>query len=249
MAAAEDDEYEIPLRDQRVFGAGIKRKRIAFVPSTTELTSTQSLPATPRASASQRYLDIVLKKPASAEPASALSPNDGEATATNADSDGAPPEATTCEICHRPLSPTDSDAVVKPHETSMAHQICLQHSHPPSHVDRTLKSLAVLQNQGWDPDSRLGLGAEGRGRLHPVRAVENPKRAGLGAKFDPVKVVEKPVKLDAGKVKALEKERKKKAEGLRNAFYRSEEVEKYLGEDQSHRELDLKAFEQAKRGF
>ena len=38
-----DDEYEIALRDQRIFGAGIKRKRIQFVASTAETTSTQSL--------------------------------------------------------------------------------------------------------------------------------------------------------------------------------------------------------------
>jgi len=110
--------------------------------------------------------------------------------------------------------------------------------------------LAVLENHGWDPDSRLGLGAEGRGRLHPVNAKENPQRQGLGVRFHlKARAVEKPVKLDAGKVKAMEMEGKKKAERLRNAFYRNEEVERYLGQEQSNPKLDLKAFKQAKRGL
>ncbi|KAK0337382.1 hypothetical protein LTR94_004875 [Friedmanniomyces endolithicus] len=121
MAATPDDEYEIPLRDQRFFGAGIKRKRI--------------------------------------------------------------------------------------------------------------QGLAVLEGHGWSPDSRLGLGPEGVGRLHPVKAVKNPERAGLGARLEEMKAVKKPVRLDAGKVKLLQLEGKRKAEKLRNAFYRSEEVEKYLGEE------------------
>ncbi|KAK0311369.1 hypothetical protein LTR91_006146 [Friedmanniomyces endolithicus] len=212
--ATPEDEYEVPLRDQRFFGAGIKRKRIQFVASTNESATTQSLPTTPRDSASKRYLDIVLKTTDETERLSS-----GRATC---------PEQKACEICHRPLLREDGTV---PHETSIAHQICLQHSHPPSHVDRTRKGLAVLEGHGWSPDSRLGLGAEGEGRLHPVKAVRNPARVGIGAKLEKgLKVVKKPTKLDAGKVKLLQLDGKKKAEQLRNSFYRSEEVEKYLGE-------------------
>ncbi|TKA74355.1 hypothetical protein B0A55_05523, partial [Friedmanniomyces simplex] len=160
-------------------------------------------------------------------------------------SDASPAQA-ECEICHRPLMKTDTAAST--HETSIAHQICLQHSHPPSHIDRTRRGLAVLEGQGWSPDSRLGLGAEGEGRLHPVKAVENPKRAGLGARFEKVKAVEKPVKLDAGKVMLLEMEGKKKAESLRNAFYRSEEVETYLGQEEGSQGLDMQASDRSRRG-
>ncbi|KAK3070486.1 hypothetical protein LTR53_010385 [Teratosphaeriaceae sp. CCFEE 6253] len=249
MAEAQDDEYEIPLRDQRVFGAGIKRKRIQFVASTATNTGTPSLPVAPHASASTRYLNIVLKSSTSSDP---IPTTDEEARITT-DEAGAstsmPPPTRTCDICHRPLSPT-APAASLPHESSMAHQICLPHSHPPSHVDRTLKSLAILQTSGWDPDSRLGLGAVGgEGRLYPIKARENPQRTGLGAKVDAVKVVERPVKLDAGKVRALEKEGRGKAERLRNAFYRSEEVEKYLSQGVEGAGLDLRAFGRAKRGF
>lgn len=41
---------------------------------------------------------------------------------------------------------------------------------------------------------------------------------------------EKVERLDAGKVRERDQEGRKKAEGLRNAFYRSEEVERYLGQ-------------------
>jgi hypothetical protein len=97
-------------------------------------------------------------------------------------------------------------------------------------VDRERKGLAVLQEYGWDPDSRLGLGAKGEGILQPIKAVDNPHKAGVGAKLAPAKVQEKPVKLDAGKVRRLEQEGKNKAERLRNSFYMSDDVQKYLGE-------------------
>lgn len=254
MANVDDDEYEIPLRDQRIFGAGLKRKRVQSVPSTPETASTRSLSATPSTSAADKYLSIVLKN----APQSAQTVSDSPATKLAAIEDAGLPSneevadstagkqyaaATECDICHRP--PLGQG--VK-HESSIAHQICLQHSHPPSHVDRTRKGLAVLETQGWDPDSRLGLGVGGEGRLHPVKATENPMRAGLGATFDRVKAPEKPTRLDAGKVKLMEKEEKKRAESLRNAFYRSEDVERYLGQDQTNTALDMKAFKQSKRG-
>lgn len=46
----------------------------------------------------------------------------------------------------------------------------------------------------------------------------------------------------------MEQEGKKHAERLWSAFYRSEEVEKYLGQKQIHADLDLKAFKRSKRG-
>ncbi|KAK4543570.1 hypothetical protein LTR36_005465 [Oleoguttula mirabilis] len=250
----EDDEYEIPLRDQRYFGAGVKRKRIQFVTS-TGLAQSTSLPSTPSTSAADRYLSIVLKKPESEivrrssppseewkhSPGAQLDDASGDQDAVHQESG----KRATCSICKRPLSVSNATQ----HESSITHQICLQHSHPPSHIDRTRKGLNVLESQGWDPDSRLGLGAEGsEGRLYPVRATENPQRAGLGARFDKAKVMEKTVRLDAGKVRLVEQKGKGKAEALRNAFYRSEEVEKYLGQEQADTALDLEAFKRSKRG-
>jgi len=252
-----EDEYEVPLRDQRYFGAGIKRKRIQFVPSTPDPARTKSLPSPPSTSAAERYLSIVLKKPTQDErptsappakyPAAKAAINEEEdvvteSAATAYERDGQNP--VLCDICDKAISRGDAAAS---HESSIAHQICLQHSHPPSHIDRTRKGLAVLESHGWDPDSRLGLGAEGKGVLYPIKAKENPVRAGLGARFDvKARRAEKPVELDAGKAQAMEKEGKKKAERLRNAFYRSEEVERYLGQEQVNTVLDLRAFKHAK---
>lgn len=247
MTAADDDEdeYEIPLRDQRYFGAGLKRKRVRFVPSTerTEQIGSVSLPTTPKeSSAADRYLAIVLGQsntaerassapvgePLTAEPSQAKEADKlNEHTSSEAKQSADDSSALYCDLCHRNIAANVSRAT---HESSIAHQISLQHTYPPSHVDRERKGLAVLQGHGWDPDSRLGLGARGEGILQPIKAVDNPDKAGVGARLAPAKVKEKPVKLDAGKLRRLEQEGKKKAERLRNSFYMSDDVQKYLGE-------------------
>jgi hypothetical protein len=242
----DDDEYEIPLRDQRYFGAGLKRKRVRFVASSEQAQHIASLPALSKtpSSAADRYLAIVLGQSNTAEratsapattseqPAAASKPTKESDTAVeDTVSDKIVPTAETsdlyCDICSCRIAAITSKAA---HERSIAHQISLQHSYPPSHLDRGRKGLAVLRDHGWDPDSRLGLGAKGEGILQPIKAVENPHRAGVGAKLAPAPAKEKPVKLDAGKVRAMEQEGKKKAAKLRNSFYMSDDVQKHLGE-------------------
>jgi hypothetical protein len=253
MAAVEDDEYEVPLRDQRYFGAGMSRRLVRFVPSTSNEVVVQSLPATPSESAADRYLSIVFNKPALAERSSSAPPLDGEVAEASTTDNAEPKDAQddepnrTCDICGRLV--TSADTAVA-HESNIAHQICLKHSHPPSHLDRRRQGLAVLESQGWDPDSRRGLGVKGQGILHPIKAKENPEKAGIGMKLDDLKrkAVEKPVRLDAGKVRLLEKDGKRRAAKLRDAFYRSEEMEKYLGaEGEKNANLDMAAFKRARR--
>lgn len=255
MASTEYDEYEVPLRDQRYFGAGLKRKRIQFVTSTPQPSTSARLPPTTSAeSAADRYLAIVLGRPKDENPVAGTSQGTAAAEYQKSRSEEADPvdepdfveapSESICDVCHRSINILDATTS---HESSIVHQICLAHSHPPNHIDRSRKGLAVLESQGWDPDSRSGLGAEGKGRLYPVRATENPGKAGLGARFVTRKAVEKPVRLDAGKARLREKEGKRKAERLRNAFYRSEEVERYLGRGEVPSSLDPKAFERAKK--
>ncbi|KAM0717212.1 hypothetical protein Q7P37_007064 [Cladosporium fusiforme] len=266
MANREDDEYEIPLRDQRYFGAGIKRKRVQFVAASEDAKHSNSLPTTPRpsSSAADRYLSIVLGQSNTAERASSAPvPEAGEGRPASEEKeqeqshkDTDTPRAASvedstelyCNLCRRNIASGTSLAA---HEGSIAHQISLQHSHPPSHVDRSRKGLAVLQGQGWDPDSRLGLGAKGEGMLQPIKAVENPKKAGVGAKLKPEIMKEKPVKLDAGKVRLMEENGKKKAQQLRESFYMSDEVQKHLGGlgDGAIKNagLDMDAFKRSKR--
>jgi hypothetical protein len=246
-ATDDDDEYEIPLRDQRYFGAGLKRKRVRFVASTEQPLLSGSLQASSKtpSSAADRYLAIVLGQsntaeraasapsPTSEKPTAAAfeKPRESDTTSEDTVSESIVPTAETsdlhCDVCNCRLAANTSKAA---HERSIAHQISHQHSHPPSHLDSSRKGLAVLRDHGWDPDSRLGLGAKGEGILQPIKAMDNPHRAGVGAKLAPVQAKEKSAKLDAGKVRLMEQEGKKKAERLRNSFYRSDDLQKYLGE-------------------
>jgi hypothetical protein len=245
---SDDDTYEIPLQDQRVFGAGIKRKRVKFVPSSSS-ASDKASSIQPSKSVSAHYLSLVLPKsseesaqtaPASTPPSTALP----EIPTTS--------EPDVCEICNLPISvmpppivatsdgdnaiPSNADPETRPapkprpHEASLAHQVCLTHSHPPSHLDRSRKGLAYLSAYGWDLDSRLGLGADGKGIPFPIKSKPKDDKLGIGVVVpkEVEKRKEKAGKLDAGRVrKAYEKE-KRKGERLRELFYMSDDVERHL---------------------
>ena len=143
------------------------------------------------------------------------------------------PPLPLCEICSLPLSSTTTKPP-HPHEASLAHQVCLKHSHPPSNLDRSRLGLRYLQSQGWDPDSRLGLGAQSQGIQFPIKAKPKDDKMGLGLVFPREKgagIVKKDVKekLDAGKVRKLEERDRRKREKLQELFYRSEDLDRYLG--------------------
>lgn len=233
---SDDDTYEVPLQDQRVFGAGIKRKRVHFVPSTTSKTSSVASSTTPAKSVSDLYLKLVL-------PDEQSLPQSGSAvsTASSSAQEQAEDDTSVCKICNLrfpdpPVSgdtePTDPPSKPRPHEASLAHQVCLTHSHPPSHLDRNRKGLAYLSSYGWDPDSRLGLGASGQGIQFPIKTKPKDDKMGIGVvlpKSGEIKKKEKLEKLDAGKVKKLHEKDKRKTERLREMFYRNEDVDRYLG--------------------
>ncbi|PVH80329.1 hypothetical protein DL98DRAFT_515433 [Cadophora sp. DSE1049] len=233
---SDDDTYEIPLQDQRVFGAGIKRHRVKFVPSSTASTTPSSSNSSGQ-SVSDLYLKMVLpgdQEKASPQPESSNGHEDL--------SSGDYAKTQTCEICSLPLSeaampPTqvqdaEPNSKQRPHEASLAHQVCLAHSHPPSHLDRNRKGLTYLSAYGWDPDARRGLGAEGQGMHFPVKTKPKDDKMGIGAvlpKEAERRKKEKVQKLDAGKVRKMYDQDKKKAERLREMFYRNDDVERYLG--------------------
>lgn len=242
---SDDDEYEIPLQDQRVFGAGIKRKRVKFVPSSTESSTAPRSASTSKQPIGDLYLSLVLPNQSKqSKPSPAL----GESV-PHGDSNSAESQVQThvCEVCKLPLTlqeeadalsaETDSDQPTpksRPHEASLAHQVCLTHSHPPSYLDRKRKGLAYLSAYGWDPDSRLGLGATGQGRQYPIKTKEKNDKLGIGVVVPKDKDLEKmrkvkEVKLDAGKVRKLAEKDRKRTERLQEMFYRNEDVERYLG--------------------
>ncbi|KAK0659904.1 hypothetical protein DIS24_g3718 [Lasiodiplodia hormozganensis] len=214
MSASDDETYTIPIKDQRYFGAGLKRKRVKFVPA--------SSPATPQSSASgpevsDLYLSIVggAKKDGSSSAQS--TPEASGATVASASA----PER--CPVCDLPLA--------EGHESSLAHQVCVQHSHPPSAIERSRKGLSFLQAHGWDPDSRKGLGKGGEGILHPIKLKEKNDTVGLGMKVPknaaPKAKVEK---LNAKEVRKNEEQAKRRKEQLQRLFYSSDDVLRYLGE-------------------
>jgi hypothetical protein len=229
-----DDEYEIPLQDQRVFGAGLKRKRVHFVPSTAQQSATAPpSPAASSVSVGDRYLRLVLSKSSVSDRSNSAPPSTSPSGLEHV------PDKTSslakCEICSLPL-PADFKSS-HPHEASLAHQVCLQHSHPPSHIDRSRIGLRYLQSQGWDPDSRKGLGAQGQGIQFPIKAKPKDDKMGLGLVFPAQKngrgsvVLKKETRqrLDAGKVRKLEEKDRRKRERLQEMFYRSEHLDRYLG--------------------
>lgn len=193
-----DDTYEIALKDQRVFGAGLKRKRVHFVPSgSTAATSdsTSASESTSHVSAGDRYLAIVTSKSPFRSPAPSPVPETQQDTSillspqgiTHATSSDKALEAPAiCEICGLPITtplsqPNEAPSESRPHAASLAHQVALPHSHPPSHLPRTSKGLSYLKAYGWDPDARLGLGAQGsEGRLYPIAAKEKRDTLGVG---------------------------------------------------------------------
>ncbi|PLB49004.1 hypothetical protein P170DRAFT_436673 [Aspergillus steynii IBT 23096] len=259
MAAVDDDDedYFLPLEDQRVFGAGISRKRVQFVRSSdhelnTTRTSSAPTPSTLTGpSIANRYLSIVLSKnqnqsTESTAPTPTPETNTTHSAPPSPSSQPRHPPTARCEVCQLPLaedadlSSTSTDTQTKSHEASIAHQVCLAHSHPPSHLDRTRHGLRYLSAYGWDPDSRRGLGAPGReGIREPLKGKLKVDTVGLGAEGDPEEKDKRPKtkgraaqgkieKLNAKQVRKGHADAKKRGDRLREMFYQNDDVQKYL---------------------
>jgi hypothetical protein len=210
-----DDEletYTVPLKEPTYYGAGIKKQGIKFVPASTP--STEHPDSSKLTSVGDRYLEIVFgKKPNS----------DKDQIATTSTS--------TCDICRLPVNTANAVA----HETSLAHQVRLEHIHPPSAIDRTRKGAAYLKEMGWDPDSRKGLGAGGDGMLYPIQPKQKVDKAGIGIPSRSTTPKPAPSKvqklLNPKELRKLEAEKKKRDQRLHDMFYTDERVARYLGPD------------------
>ena len=240
----DDPEYSIPLQHKRPFGSGLKRKRVVFVPASSGgLNSTgeeSTRPGGPSKSVADLYLSLVLPKDSSG------SGSDHDPTRT------APPapaqEPAVCEVCQLPLDegageqPADGTGpspATRPHEATIAHQVCMSHSHPPSALDRSRMGMSVLQSQGWDPDSRRGLGASQQGIQFPLKARPKDDTLGIGVEvpkdFAPAdgrrnKKKEKAQQpYDAKKVRKMVADDRRRTERLRERIFGNSDVEKYLG--------------------
>ncbi|KAB8078808.1 hypothetical protein BDV29DRAFT_152446 [Aspergillus leporis] len=252
----EEEDYFLPVESQRPFDTGIRRKPVPFVRS-SDLTTSSTATAAPHSGTkiANKYLSIVLKRDSRASEPPNPTPDtisDSELGSGTAHSAPASP-APKCEVCKLPINgeesaPTTALEVAghRPHEASLAHQVCLAHSHPPSALDRTRHGLRYLAAYGWDPDSRVGLGAEGReGIREPLKGRVKVDTVGLGAgvgveedgdgvaggKKKGKEVVRegKVQKLNAKEVRKGQLEARKRGEKLRELFYTSDEVLRYLG--------------------
>ena len=232
MAEAEtEDEYYVPLVDQKVFGAGVKRKRIAFVPA-GQAQGSAPLDGSTRRALADRYLSIVLPD----EPPSSQSTT----RCTTEVGQEADIESVLCVVCKQPISALKDRIAIDAHESSIAHQVCLTHSQPPSHLDRGHVGLRYLTGYGWDPDRRTGLGARQEGIRIPIKVKEKHDTTGLRVVNDEEDIKfrkrlfkkkdELVVRLDAGKVRKQEQAAKKRAEQLRATFY-GKDLSQYLGPD------------------
>lgn len=214
----DDDVEDLPLHRKRPFGSGLKRKPIAFVPARDGDLNSTFQPPKPDASIADLYLSLVLPKETARQPH----------------------RKEVCEVCKLPLdcnpeegnegTPELAVSSRKSHESSLAHQVCLSHSHPPSALDRSRVGLNILESQGWDPDARVGLGAAQQGIQFPLKPTPKDDKIGIGVELPkdlPKK--EKTQKLDAGKVRKAAQRDKKRAEKLRREFYGNSDLEKYLG--------------------
>ncbi|KAJ6102821.1 hypothetical protein N7486_005248 [Penicillium sp. IBT 16267x] len=275
----DDEDYYLPLEDQRRFGAGIRRKRVPFVRSGELNTTTPGSSPSTGTNIADTYLSIVLKQ----QNKQKTSPSTPTNTNTDTPEDVVPPPRTThsapptiealsttppastdtaephpkaseqiyCDVCNLPLSDPQAQSQsqsqsqsqertsTRPHEASLAHQVCLKHSHPPSHLDRTRAGMRYLSTYGWNPDSRLGLGAPGReGIREPLKGRIKHDTAGLGSGLDkdgdPIKIAlpvkNKVINLNPKEMRRKEAEAKRRGEKMRNLFFQSDEVLKYLGE-------------------
>lgn len=261
---AEDEDYFLAPQDQRVFGAGIKRKRIDFVPaSTTESSITKpatSLKVNDGGSVGARYLAIVLQKQTRDEKEAdkETQPEKGDETRGAKDMAAPEPENNSlCLVCKQPLaSPIphgdDGDGRSTPHESSLAHQVCLSHVRPPSHFDRSHVGVRYLSSYGWDVDSGTGLGAQQDGIRIPIKTREKNDTVGLRERVDDDDDAESGsvtgkrkkrqgewnrenqkenaarTRMNAKQVRLQEAEGKRRAERIRRILY-GPDLEKYLG--------------------
>ncbi|KAF7542260.1 hypothetical protein G7Z17_g11733 [Cylindrodendrum hubeiense] len=214
-----NDEEEVPLHHKRPFGSGLKRKRVEFVPAKDPdagIKSTIEGSKKPATAIGDLYASIVLKTtPSVSQPTDETRPQEA---------------VEICPVCELPAT-----ASSRPHEASLAHQVCLTHSHPPSALDRSRMGLRALEAQGWDPDARQGLGREGEGLRYPIKVTAKEDTLGIGATVPEgilkKEKVAKQKNLNRKELRQLAEKEKLRNERLQGEIYGRVDVERYLRGD------------------
>ncbi|KYK59067.1 G-patch domain protein [Drechmeria coniospora] len=222
----DDEDDDIPLHRKKPFGAGLKRKRVEFVPATdadSGISPSGSAAADKGLAIGDLYARVVLGN-RSASGSGSVSGTDAQAATAGVEL------ASVCSVCSLPITTS-----IRQHEASLAHQVSLAHSHPPSGLDRSRMGLRALQLQGWDPDARRGLGAEGDGLRFPIKVAAKDDQLGIGAasqapnKADGKQDVSQARRqMSAKERKALALQERQKADRLQAEMYGSLDVESIL---------------------
>ncbi|ROT41836.1 hypothetical protein SODALDRAFT_326022 [Sodiomyces alkalinus F11] len=231
MADEYGEDYDVPLQHKRPFGAGIRRKKVEFVRASDHDLKTlpDTRPASSGASVADMYLSLVL-------------PEDKNGESREGAQQKGPSETPVCTVCKLPLEKESTAGKERDlginarqrHEASIAHQVCLEHSHPPSALDRSRMGLNYLSSYGWDPDARRGLGPSGQGIQFPLKPKPKDDTLGLGLKVPKdlrgrIEKKKQPERLDAKKSRQVAEADRQKGEKLREMFYGNYDVAKYLG--------------------
>lgn len=221
-----------PPATRREADPGTKRKRTEFVTATQDSAGIRTQ-LTPSTAAGDRYLSIAMKNSTSARDTSTTEAYVTHITPQSPTKQQEEPRHILCDICKLPvgISADASNATTHSHEASIAHMVCLEHSHPPSSLDRSRIGLKYLSSYGWDPDSRLDLGASGEGIRAPIKVKITNDTVGLGVRLkEDFKVPgKKKETLDAKQARRKDLEDKRKREKLQEIFYNNDDVAKYLG--------------------
>jgi hypothetical protein len=230
----EIDEEDVPLHYKRAFGSGLKRKKVEFVRAEEPENSIATInkPQNSASSVGDLYASVVLGSSSSSGKATPTRGNEEPSSTASADVSGKGSEPETCAICSLPITTT-----LEKHEASLAHQVSLAHSHPPSALDRKRMGLRALASHGWDPDARIGLGRGGEGMRYPIKVAAKEDLLGIGAtvteKTEAEKKKEQEEKeakrqLTAKERKALAAKERQKAEKLQAEIYGRLDVDQYL---------------------
>ncbi|VUC33340.1 unnamed protein product [Clonostachys rosea] len=225
----DEEEEDIPLHHKKPFGSGLKRKKIEFVRATEpdETAATASASRIKASAIGDLYASIVLG-PSSA---SSGTPTPTPEVVGEGEAEGATPQdasdQTICPVCLLPITTS-----ISKHNASLAHQVSLEHSHPPSALDRSRMGLKALEAQGWNPDARRGLGKEGEGMRYPIKVSAKEDNLGIGATIPEVKEgeakVAKEKPMSVKELKAAQAKDRTKTEKLQREIFGSVDVDKYL---------------------
>ncbi|KAL1896930.1 hypothetical protein Cpir12675_002578 [Ceratocystis pirilliformis] len=241
MSPTDCPKYELELDDiplclKTPFSSGIRRQKVAFVKASLpgDLPDNHRSTKTGDSNVSDLYLQLVAGAGSASEKVTDYeneleSPEPASATTASTS------EVTMCDVCKITVDTSQGHNRWNEHEASVAHELSLPHSHPPSALDRSRMGLGYLKSYGWDPDSRRGLGVAEQGMQYPIKAKVKDGNLGIGYKDSSVGVgtgtgvsKAKPHVLTARERHRARQKEQETARRLHEEFFYNDDVLRYL---------------------